>query len=79
ICEILRDTCSWINISKTESTYSIFARYPHCLPPTIRTSTIFNIYLIGSAITSHLKMVTCCTKPCWLVNLPQTFCSHSNP
>ncbi|KAF6138446.1 hypothetical protein GIB67_035887, partial [Kingdonia uniflora] len=58
ICEVLRDTCSWINISKIESAYSVFTRYTHCLPPMIRTSTILNIYRIGSAITSHLKMVT---------------------
>ncbi|KAF6137553.1 hypothetical protein GIB67_031832, partial [Kingdonia uniflora] len=58
ICVVLRDTCSWINISKTQSAYSVFTRYTHRLPPTTRASTIFNIYRIGSAITSHLKMVT---------------------
>ncbi|KAF6143316.1 hypothetical protein GIB67_039099, partial [Kingdonia uniflora] len=58
ICEVLRDTCSWINISKTGSVYSVFTRYTHHLPPTTRTRTIFNIYRIGSAITSHLKMMT---------------------
>ncbi|KAF6171979.1 hypothetical protein GIB67_029397, partial [Kingdonia uniflora] len=58
ICKVLRDTCSWINISKTESMCSVFTRYTHCVPPTTRTSTIFIIYRIGSTITSHLKMVT---------------------
>ncbi|KAF6173687.1 hypothetical protein GIB67_000589, partial [Kingdonia uniflora] len=58
ICEVLKNTCCWINISKTQSAYSVFTKYTHLLPPVTRTSIIFNIYRISSAITSHLKMVT---------------------